>query len=589
MSKQQMPKDDGSVQDVVNQPVQAPDPERAQVNRPQIPEEATNQNRWRWLYRSRRGLGLLAGVMVVIVVGVLYSIPVTRYATMGLLVKKSTTVVVVDSGTGKPVTQASIRIGQVIVTTDSQGKASASNVPVGIYQVKISKRYYRTETVQAEVPVFGDMQAVHIGLHATGRQVPVTVINTITKRPVAKALITAGDTSAITDNKGAAIIVLPANKVSVSATLSSNGYNTQNVTVTVVQQPDVKNNFTITPAGKLYFLSKRTGTIDVMKSSLDGSNTAVVLKGTGNEDESDTVLLASRDWRYIGLKAKRDTDNATLYLFDTNNDKQTVIDKGNATFTPVGWYDHYFIYTVNRLQVAWNVKAEALKSFNADTGTITVLDEAKIFGSDSSSAAYEHYTGESIVDGGIVFSKRINPSNVSYDGADITINMVKPSGGDVKVLKTLDRQGYADSHVYKPQEIYFRYTPYYSDEQYFEYDDGKVTQNNTLTAEQYNRNYPTYLLSPSGQKTLWYEERDGKNYLFTGDANGEHEQVLGQFDDVYTPYGWYGDDYVLVSKNGSELFIAPATGLQAANLQKVTDYHRPVYSYYGYGYGYGGL
>jgi hypothetical protein len=46
----------------------------------------------------------------------------------------------------------------------------------------------------------------------------------------------------------------------------------------------------------------------------------------------------------------------------------------------------------------------------------------------------------------------------------------------------------------------------------------------------------------------------------------------------------------LVSKNSSELYIMPKSGINE-KLQplKVTDYHKPVQNFYGYGGGYGGI
>ena len=52
--------------------------------------------------------------------------------------------------------------------------------------------------------------------------------------------------------------------------------------------------------------------------------------------------------------------------------------------------------------------------------------------------------------------------------------------------------------------------------------------------------------------------RDGKN---------EQQVGVGQ----YEAYGWFGDDYVLYSKDGSELYVA-AAGAQLDGTNKVADY-----------------
>jgi hypothetical protein len=121
---------------------------------------------------------------------------------------------------------------------------------------------------------------------------------------------------------------------------------------------------------------------------------------------------------------------------------------------------------------------------------------------------------------------------------------------------------------------------------FYAYSNGQVKDAPNQTADNfYSSIYPTYLESPSGTQTFWSEARDGKNTLFIGDDNGQNGKQIATLSD-YTPYGWYSDNYLLVSKNGSELYVMPKAGGDAI---KVTDYHKPDTSFPGYGGGYGGL
>src|SRR6185369_16053847 len=114
----------------------------------------------------------------------------------------------------------------------------------------------------------------------------------------------------------------------------------------------------------IYFLSKASGKIDVVKTNLDGTDRQTVLAGTGKEEDTDTILLASRDWKYLALKSRRDGKAVKLYLIDTSNDKLTTIDEGNATFDMVGWQNDYFVYYVYRNNVkSWQPKGSSLKSY----------------------------------------------------------------------------------------------------------------------------------------------------------------------------------------------------------------------------------
>ena len=123
---------------------------------------------------------------------------------------------------------------------------------------------------------------------------------------------------------------------------------------------------------------------------------------------------------------------------------------------------------------------------------------------------------------------------------------------------------------------------------FFEYEDGKLSENKSLETDFY-KNYFTYLFSPSAKQTFWAEDRDGKATLFVGNDHGEDGKEIASLSE-YNTYGWYTDDYLLVSKKGSELYVLPASNkLDKTEPFKVTDYYRPAQTFRGYGGGYGGL
>src|SRR5204862_142449 len=139
--------------------------------------------------------------------------------------------------------------------------------------------------------------------------------------------------------------------------------------------------------GSIYYLSKATGKINVMKANLDGTGATVIVQGTGQESDYGTSLLSARDWKYSALLAKRTGNKERLYLLNSSNDNLSVMDEGNATFQIVGWSGHNFIYIVNRTTTNyWDNKRQALKSYDAETGNIVTIDETS--GSGTSSYDY---------------------------------------------------------------------------------------------------------------------------------------------------------------------------------------------------------
>jgi len=564
-------------------------------------QKPTVKGRWKsFWHRYWRKKPLTLPLTVLVLLGVILTVPFTRYPVLGTFLQESFKVVVLDKSSNTPVSNAVVTLKGKTVKTDAKGLATLK-VKVGNGNLAAAKKYYKSASVTALVPL-KQKDAYKVYIVATGRQVPVVVVNKISGKPVANALLTAAGTEAKTDKDGKAIIVLPAGNKTADIKVKLTGYNDLSGTVVVTEQTDKANTFAVTPAGKIYFLSKLSGKIDVVKTDLDGSNRQTVLAGTGKEDGVDTILLASRDWKYLVLKSKRDGgDNAKLFLIDTtNSDKLTTMDEGNAYFTLVGWSDHHFVYQVSRNGYNnWQPKAQALKIYDAEAGKIAVIDETDASGTGPYDYAYNQFGSIYILDNELVYYKNWAGNNYSgneLDGKSVSVISVKPDGSGKHTVKDFPAPSHSlytyayysiQARLYEPQGIYFQVplTDGSNKNVYYEYEDAKITAKSDVTDQQFNDAYPTYLVSPSGKQTFWTDSRDGKNVLFVGDADAKSEKQIATLSD-YSNYGWYSDDYLLVTKNSSELSIMPAAGGVPI---KISDYHKPAYNFSGYGGGYGGL
>ncbi len=552
----------------------------------------------RWM-RSHKMLTI--PLFVLLVVAALVAIPWTRYAIAGTFLKKEFKLAVVDSQTHKPVPSARVTLAGKQATTDSKGLA-ALHAPVGTRTLEVAKKYYRTTHATVFVGLGTQKNAPQtISLQATGRQVPVTIRNKITNKPLENVVIKASGTETKTDKKGQATLVVPADKASVSVTVSASGFNTITTDLRVTGEQLAANNFLLTPFGKMYFLSNQSGKIDVVKTDLDGQNRQVVLAGTGKEDKDTTVLLAARDWKYVALQSLRDGGkNAKLFLINTATDQVTTMDEGNANFTLVGWSDHHFVYQVSRPNVqAWEPKAQAIKSFDAPSQKLTILDETTAGGASGYDYLQEEYSQVFAFGSTVLYGKGWQSSTYTYTTQhakekQATLNSVHADGTNKKTIQGFNlasSPSFWQSSVslelrpYEANELYLRFGDGTQKEQFFEFEDGKVKPL-TITSQEFYAAYATYLLSPSGKQTFWSEERDGKNALFVGDDEGKNGKQIAALSE-YQVYGWYSDDYLLVSKKGSELYILPSSG--GIDPLKVTDYYKPAVSFRGYGGGYGGL
>jgi hypothetical protein len=539
---------------------------------------------WGWVIHHKKFT--IPGAIVV-VMAILAVIPATRFAIAGTFLQQDFNVRILDQETNKPVSSAEVTLAGKQALTDGQGRATVK-VRVGSGQLSVAKKYYKDANADVTVPILRQKQAVEIELEATGRQIPLTVVNKISKKAVAGIAITAGDAKAKTDKSGKATLVVSADKQSVEVSFGGEGYNTHTQTIQV-QAQTAATEVAVTPAGKLYFLSNQTGKLDVVKTNLDGTDRQVVLPGTGKEDKNSTIVLASRDWKYLALLSRRDGgDHAKLFLIDTATDQVTTMDEGKAEFSIYGWADHRFVYKVARAELqVWQPNKYALKSYDAPARKITTLDQTQAEGSQQGYAAQELGTVY-LVNDQVLYHMAWGGWTAHIQTKTNVIRSVQANGQGKKDYKTFEQTRYGGlvSNPYAFNEIYYQtwdnQTNKYA---YFEFEDGKV-EPVTLDESAFWQSYPTYFISPSAQHTFWSDIRDGKQALFISDKNGKNEKQIASLVDFAT-YGWFTDEYVLVSKKGSELYIMPAAGLaDGEQPQKIVDYYRPSYIIRGYGGGY---
>jgi hypothetical protein len=576
--------------------------EKIETQQPDEPKQKMGfGSRVKQLLRTKRGKALAGLALFVVVLLVLLAIPQTRYAVYGQLFKKDITVVVANQQTGMKVSDVEVVIGSLKGKTDKDGKVVVKQVPAGQYKVALHKQYYAKKEVDVTLPLLANPDTIAVKLTAEGKQVEITIVDAISKQSLANVQLAGGGVSGVTNNQGVASVVLPSKAQKHTLKLGRDGYNDKSADIILDPKAEIqKITLDITPKGAVVYLSKATGKINVMRANLDGSGPTVVVAGTGNEDDRTTALLSTRDWQFSLLQARRTGQSDALYLVNNFTGELTLVDEGKVYFELAGWSGHTFTYKMNRQNVeSWTDKASAIKLYNADSKTLTIVDETRAAGSSYYDYRQELISTPYILENEIVYLKWWSFGQYAEHPADTkaSIMTVNPSNRLRKTAHTFDQQdnGMALSYrLYRPQELYIALVRNYDYErpEFYEYEDGKVSQAANVTTVQYDSRYPTYLISPTGKKSLWFEERDGRNIIFIGDKNGENQKQIATTPE-YKPYGWYGDDdrYVLLSKDNSQLYIASPDQLGTEKYQplKITDYHRPTTQYLGYGYGYGGL
>ena len=547
-------------------------------------------------WRKRKLTIPISVIVLLVIVGL---IPAIRYPIVGLALKRSYTITIVDSKTNTPVTNADIVVGGKTYVTNNEGKTSFT-IGVGSRSVKITKKYYKDLSQNIFIGIGTGHNTTNIQLVATGRTLALKVVDKINNQPIANVEIKVLDTDAKTDKNGNADVVIPLSSPSQTAKINAAGYDDASATLQITNTANNISTIALTPSGRVYFLSNLSGKIDVVSTDLDGSSRKTVVAGTGNETPYGTALLASRDWKYLALFAQRkSTGGPEIDLIDTSTDTMSNIDEGDANFSLIGWDGDKFVYQVDRNNVPeWQNGHEALKSFDAPTKAITTLAQTKAIDLNGSFVyLYQQFGSTNIAGGKVLYALNWSRSNTYLTNQQqASLSAVNPDGSSNVVVKSFTFQNpnafpyflsIAASPYEGPNNLKISFSDGVDNPSFYVYQNGTVSAASDITNENfYNSNDPTYLLSPSGNQTFWTTYADGKNNLEVGDQNGQGGKAIAQESD-YTPYGWFTDNYLLVSKDASELYVMAKDG--SGQPIKISNYYKPQNEYRGYGGGYGGL
>lgn len=528
-----------------------------------------------WYYKKTT-LPLTALLLLLL----LLAIPATRYPMVGLVLRRHFDVQLIDAKTGLPVSGATVSLGDKQTETDNQGKARLS-VRVGGKPLTIEKKYYQSLTEQVFVGINVQKQPYETALSATGRQVPLTVLDRVSSKPVANATIKVLDTSAATDKNGKAFIVLPTDRPEQAANVSADKYNNGRFTVQVTDKSVPANTVRLTPSGRVTFLSNASGQIEVATSNYDGSDRKTLVQGTGNEDEF-TRLFVSPDLKHAALLARRDAGQTPkLHIIDVSNGTTKVMDNALAVFEPVGWAGDRFVYVAERKDLqAWQANRIELKSYSPAESNVTVLDKSAGEGESAENYASEQIQAVNVVDGAVVYAKAWQ-AGMQADGLanrQNVISRVQPDGKGRETLRTIQlaagsRFTYVEATRVKPQTIYYR-SSVEGTTVYYAYQEKAVNQVNTITLNDVTKQYPTYFVAPAGKTSYWSEVRDGQTIFFLGDANGGEAKQIAQLKG-YQAAGWHSDGYVLLSKD-NQLYIMATNGLaKGQEPVKIANYFTP--------------
>ena len=107
-------------------------------------------------------------VTLLLIIGGLFGVPITRYDIVGIFMREKVTVEAVDSTTSRPVSGAEIQIGSTKAETDSEGVA-VLYPHTGSKHLLASKKYYDGTSQAVLITLSGSHDTFKAKLVALGR------------------------------------------------------------------------------------------------------------------------------------------------------------------------------------------------------------------------------------------------------------------------------------------------------------------------------------------------------------------------------------------------------------------------------------
>lgn len=283
---------------------------------------------------------LLSTSTVLLVIAI---VPQTRLGTLNILgVRAGFEMQVVDETTGQPLKDVGVIVNNTHAQTNEKGVVVLNNLRLGEARVHIEKRGFRIDDFVVTLHVGSNKQA-RKSLTAIGETYTFNFVQFLTDKPLSGVEVVSGIASALSDEKGIAKVVVPAEDIVVDKPMSFvvkvDGFREETISLTKDQKD---NSYQLVPNKKRVFVSKRDGTIDIYTSYLDGKEEKMLLKGSGIERD-DVKLLAPEAGTQVAFVASRENVKDqygyimnTLYFVDIDSGSIVKIDQA-SDIQLLGW------------------------------------------------------------------------------------------------------------------------------------------------------------------------------------------------------------------------------------------------------------
>lgn len=508
-----------------------------------------------WWHNKRARMLTLAAIAAALLG--LALLPSSRYTILNAVgVRAGVSLQVIDSKYGLPIKNAEVVAGGQKATTDNSGRVSLSNVKLGKTQLVIAKRSFATVN-QAIIVGWGSNPFNDpLQMTPTGSAYSFVVTDWLSGKPVAKAEVSDGESTALTDDKGKVTLTIQPTDKDITLTVKGKDYRIEKLTISATDKDEKPIKLV---AGKPeIFVSKRSGKYDIYRRDVDGTNESVLVGGTGSEQDP-LGLLVSPDGATAAFvstrEGKRDSGGyllSNLYMVDVNTKTVTKVTSTEAAqIQLIDWVGDKLVF----VRIAAGPSA-------ATAGRQHIIAYDSKLEKQNELANANYFNDVEVYKGQVYFA----PSSGGGAGsAAAQLYRINTDGSSKTVL--LDK------------EVWVTYRTTYNkiqanavDNKWYEQSlgDNKMTAMSGAPASATHR---IYVDSPNGEKTVWVDNRDGKGVLILQDVKNPStpDTVLVSRGGLGYPIRWLSDTHILMRISNSQETADYVINIAGGDAQKVGD------------------
>lgn len=493
---------------------------------------------------------------------IVWFVPPLRYAMLNTVGQRADITIRVYEQSTSGMSRTTLRRVGITVDgkqydTDASSTVTIPGLTYGEHTVKVSKMGYREfqKVMVVDMPV-RSAQKLDVALVAVGTPVSFLAKDFVSEAGITNARFELGDKTVRPDESGRVkLVVPPTDSPTVSVAAKFDGaYIDKTIDISIADKTE--KTFAFVPAGKHYFVSKRSGVYSVYSSNVDGSDQQEVIKGTPQET-SGLVFAASPDGRHALMASTRDGKRderkelvQQLYWVDLATRQMDVIDQGYY-FSFYDWSDDVLVYSSSYYAAKATEMSRRLRSVSSSTKNLYDL-----------SMASGYISQVAVSNGTVLVLQGEYYGKPEYESSPILKSVgVKGDGSRNLATRVGDfRQVGFDTFTYMTES-----------KQWMEY--------NTNSAEAKSANPPSedskvYLTarSASTNKRLFIDNVDGKNTLNLQSADTA-PRVLVSSPGLRGPIRWINDTtlvYRIVTPAETADYVVSTAGGRPRKIVDVT-------------------